>query len=169
MSVERFKADAEISVERLKNTLQMAALEHQVRFSNLHEKRAEVLADLYRQLVDADREVRRYVYNRGMRGDETVYQAVANKLFAFSTFFEAHRIYLPEQVCTLLHRFMGELGKPVGNIWVYADIDNPTPETIRDRSIAFKEALNICSGELVEARQLIELEFRRILEGISAN
>jgi hypothetical protein len=49
--IEKFKsqlkADADVSIERLKSTLQMTALEHQVRFSKLHEKRALVVADLY--------------------------------------------------------------------------------------------------------------------------
>src|SRR5947208_2204142 len=55
--VEKFKAElkanADVSIERLKSALQMAAVEHQVRFSKLHEKRALVVADLYELFVTA--------------------------------------------------------------------------------------------------------------------
>jgi hypothetical protein len=49
--VDTKNPDAEI--ERLKTSLQMTALEHQVRFSKLHEKRAKVIADLYCQFAVA--------------------------------------------------------------------------------------------------------------------
>lgn len=55
--LEKFKvslsaASSEAS-ERLKHELQMVAHEHQVRFSKLHERRAEVIANLYSLLVEA--------------------------------------------------------------------------------------------------------------------
>lgn len=40
-------------IEKFKADLHVAAIEHEVRFSKLHEKRAEVLAELYKLLVAA--------------------------------------------------------------------------------------------------------------------
>src|SRR5690348_4818311 len=54
--VERFKSqlksDADAEIERLKHSLVMTASDHQVRFAKLHERRAEVIADVYQRLVD---------------------------------------------------------------------------------------------------------------------
>ena len=55
--LEKFKtslstASTEAS-ERLKHDLQIVAHEHQVRFSKLHERRAEVITNLYALLVEA--------------------------------------------------------------------------------------------------------------------
>lgn len=54
--LERFRAslnsEANSTIERLKHELQLVSLEHQVRFSKLHEKRAEVIAELYGLLVE---------------------------------------------------------------------------------------------------------------------
>ncbi len=47
----QLRADADKEIERLKNSLQMVAVEHQVRFSKLHEKRAEIMAELYKRLA----------------------------------------------------------------------------------------------------------------------
>lgn len=48
----QLKASSDAEIERLKVSLQMSALEHEVRFSKLHEKRADVIAELHRQLVE---------------------------------------------------------------------------------------------------------------------
>jgi hypothetical protein len=45
----RIQADANIEIERLKSSLQVVAMEQQVRFTKLHEKRAEIIADLYKE------------------------------------------------------------------------------------------------------------------------
>lgn len=47
------QARAAEAIERLKTDLQLRTIEHQVRFSRLHEKRAEVIAELYALLVEA--------------------------------------------------------------------------------------------------------------------
>ena len=47
------KAKADAAIEHLKNDLQLRTIEHQVRFSRLHEKRAAVIAELYGHLVEA--------------------------------------------------------------------------------------------------------------------
>jgi hypothetical protein len=53
---EAFKADlkrnSDMEIERLKSTLQMAAIEHQVRFSKLHEERVEIIGKLSRLIQD---------------------------------------------------------------------------------------------------------------------
>src|SRR5712692_5646461 len=47
------KAKSDAAIEHLKNELQLRTIEHQVRFSRLHEKRAVVIAELYGHLVEA--------------------------------------------------------------------------------------------------------------------
>src|SRR5215469_2732514 len=58
----QLKASADTEIERLKVSLQMSALEHEVRFSKLHEKRAEVIAELYGRLMEISRLVRQYAF-----------------------------------------------------------------------------------------------------------
>src|SRR5690606_27647479 len=47
------KSESESASEKLRHELEKAMIEHQVRFSKLHEKRAEVIAELYSLLVQA--------------------------------------------------------------------------------------------------------------------
>jgi len=48
---KQLRADADTEIERLKASLQMVAVEHQILFSKLHERRAEVIAELYKRLA----------------------------------------------------------------------------------------------------------------------
>jgi Co/Zn/Cd efflux system component len=59
-------ADANTQIENLKSTLEMAALEHQVRFSNLHAKRAEVIATIYKKAFEVESAVQQYIMRHGI-------------------------------------------------------------------------------------------------------
>lgn len=41
------KAQSDVEIERLKSNLSISAIEHQIKFSNLHEKQAEIIAKTY--------------------------------------------------------------------------------------------------------------------------
>ena len=56
----KVKAAGDLTVEQTKAALAMTALEHQVRYSKLHERRAEVPAELYRLLVEAHNKAHQY-------------------------------------------------------------------------------------------------------------
>ena len=49
-NIEKFKAGLAQNLEKFKADLQQAGIEHQIRFSKLHEKRATVLAELHKLL-----------------------------------------------------------------------------------------------------------------------
>jgi hypothetical protein len=55
--IEKFKADLEnrnnIEIERLRTELKRIAFEHETRYARLHERRAEVLEELFKRLVRA--------------------------------------------------------------------------------------------------------------------
>jgi len=52
--LEEFKSDLQRELEQFKDQLQVAAKENEIRFSRLHEKRAEILAELFGQLSALD-------------------------------------------------------------------------------------------------------------------
>jgi hypothetical protein len=101
------KSKGDASIEQLKSQLQQAAIEHQVRFSNLHEKRAAVIADLYKRLVEAFWDGQQFVLQTGQSREE--YLVAHKKILDFYVFVETHRIYLPEHICASLANFVDAL------------------------------------------------------------
>jgi hypothetical protein len=78
----------------------MAALEHQVRFSKLHERQGEVIAELYKLLLETSAIARGFIYNDTRNPTEA--ERANNKALQLYQFIEVNRLYLPESICSLL-------------------------------------------------------------------
>lgn len=163
----RLKADADAQIERLKNSLQMAALEHQVRFSKLHERRAEVIAELYKRLGEIYAEGRLFVY---MASDSSKpnerweqYNAAYKNNWALVRFIEDHRIYLPICACDLLDKYVRTLNQAVIDTQVYGAVDSPT--FLHEKKEAIRNAFIAIEQDVPKIKQLLEQEFRALLSG----
>jgi hypothetical protein len=163
----QLKAGADSEIERLKHSLELFAVEHQVRFSNLHAKRAEVIAEIYTQMVDAEQYGQRFVYVEGYAGDskrQEAYFETHKKLVEFYFFVEKRRIYLPEQICARLKTFADTVRKSVIAINIYVPIEQPyNPKLLEEKTRIIKEVFQAFEESIPAARLALEQEFRQIL------
>jgi hypothetical protein len=162
----RLKADADVEIERLRSGLQKTAVEHQVRFAKLHERRAEVIAELYNRLVEAQQEGERFVFVGSYAEQpeqKEAYNATAQKLRDLYFFVEKHRIYLPERVCTLLNNFMDPVRKTVIGVGVYSSFEYPTQQTSEAKNRLLLAASEAFEQKIPTARRAVEEEFRTLL------
>ena len=58
---EKISAQSEIEIEKLKNSLQQTAYEHEVVFGHLHKQRLEAILELHSKLLDIKNAVERVV------------------------------------------------------------------------------------------------------------
>lgn len=168
LDAEKFKmemkAKSDAEIERLKNALQMAALEHQVRFSKLHEKRAGVVAKLYTLLVELQYAGQRYVFvgaYEPKRDDE--FSKTAAKVHEVFLFIEEHQIYLPDRVCTLLAEFVETVNKSVAGVQVYEKYTDGSANFRREKIQALKGAAEAFEKRIPAVREALKDEFRTIL------
>ncbi|HKM83375.1 MAG TPA: hypothetical protein VJY15_20750, partial [Candidatus Acidoferrum sp.] len=165
---EEFKVQVEsraaVEVERLKASLQLAATEHQIQFSKLHEKRALVVAELYSRLVVTLRTAREFIF--GDVQDPERSAKAQEEVWELYRFIELNRIYFPETVCTLLDKFESKLRKSVlfaNSYWTR--IKYPTPKTEEDRNKVLLEACEVLESELPNLLKEVQDEFRKLLGG----
>jgi hypothetical protein len=125
----RLKTLADIEVEKLKNTLQLITVEHQVRFSKLHETRAEVIATVYARLVDMYQHGRLYVFANQNHPQLMPYMEVQKEVFELFEFIQRNRIYLSEELCTRLEKLVGDLQQVVSTTSMYASIETPNAQS----------------------------------------
>ena len=163
----QLKAGADAEIERLKHSLELFAVEHQVRFSNLHAKRAEVIAEIYAKMVDAEQCGQRFAYGEGHAEKskrEEAYFETHQKLVEFYFFVEKRRIYLPQHICALLNTFTEKLRKSVIAINIYVPIEQPyNPKLLEEKVRVVKEVYEAFDGSIPAARRALEEEFRQIL------
>jgi hypothetical protein len=171
LDVEAFKTEvrarADAEIERLKSTLQMAALEHQVRFSKLHEKRAEVIAKLYTQLVLLQYAGQRYVLVGGYVPDKPTrddeYSKTSAKVHEVFMFIEQNQIYLSDRVCTLLEEFVETIKKAVIGVWVYGKYEGGPANFLKEQGAVLMGAAEAFEGRIPMVRQALRDEFRKLL------
>ena len=152
-------------LEKFRAGLQQAGIEHQIRFSKLHEKRATVLAELYKLLVEASWRTSDFTSPVQFEDPDRKQQYVdaLNSSAAYFRFFDQHRIWLPTKLCDPLEDFSRQLRIPTIQLGVYLQIPNPTEKTLQEQSKVWDEAWEAVSSDIPKLRSAIEAEFRTLL------
>lgn len=151
------------AIEKYVAELDRVSYEHEVVFSRLHERRVEVVADLYRKLVDAVNAFGSWVRPLQMGGEPSMKEKAELAAKAgeeFQTSFLRARIWLDEDLCERLDAFSGELHEAFVTFTTY-DPDDPNTHTERLQS--WKSAWDKVSQDVPPLRREIESRFREML------
>jgi hypothetical protein len=162
------KAKSDAAIEHIRNTLQLQTIEHQVRFSRLHEKRASVIAELYGYLVDALWDAETFLSPiewAGKDDKKEKYDQAANKLLDLYRYFERNRIYLPEAICASLENLIRNVrGQMIGfGLWVKSGDHLQSEGSHKEMLEAWISGWEAFKNEAPVARKSLEEEFRLLL------
>lgn len=169
---KRFETDiqakADLAIEHLKGQLQIHAIEHQVRFSGMHEKRAEVIAELYGLLVRAFWEAESFVSPMQWAGEPDIkvkHVTARNSLVELYRYFDKNRIYLPEPLCTSLEQLIRDVRSNViqFGVWVEYEAGSLPDHAARQKQEAWEKSWEGIKSTIPPARAQLENEFRVLL------
>jgi hypothetical protein len=168
---------ANTEIETLKHALQMTALEHQVRFSKLHERQAEVIAEVYTLLVQLHVLGERFALDdvfadtpRDVEAFERVLEA-GRKL---NLLVQMNRLYLPENVCASVETFKRAVTEKASIVQgastiaprlIGSETWEPSAMQREFRTKMFHKAWEAFEKEIPATRKLLENEFRELLGG----
>lgn len=172
--LEKFKASlasaSSEASERLKHELQIVSLEHQVRFSKLHERRAEVITALYGLLVETQWAGQSLVAIAEFGGEPSKQEKYVTAMKKFAEFFrefDKNRIFLPEQVCKQIEEFLRGMRTRVIQFGVYSQTNDYAPDhVIKDKLDIWVKASDYFDTEVPIARRALETELRNMLAGV---
>jgi hypothetical protein len=153
-------------LEEFKAKLALTTVEHQVRFSTLHEKRAEVLAELYKLLVRAVREAETFAFPVEMSGEPDRKQKFVNAFNSnneYLRFFDEHRIYVSTELCTSLEEFGRRLRAPTIRLGVSDQWEHPNKSSAKEAFQAWRAAWESVEKEVPPLRRALEEEIRVLL------
>lgn len=161
-------AKSSATIEHLKNELQLKTIEHQIRFSRLHEKRADVIAELYGFFVEALWEAESFLSPMGWNGEpkkKEKHITAMNKLADLFRYFDKHRIYLPPELCSSLEQLVIEIRSLVIDFGVYFDFPESSlnDSTQQEKRKAWHAGWGAIKNQVPLARQNLENEFRFLL------
>jgi hypothetical protein len=165
------KAKADLAIEEFKNSLQLRAVEHQIRFGALHERQAQLIADLYARLVELRSAstdfVKHYYLRRRANQRAATLERLRSAAEAFDSHFAANRIYFEKSVCVALDTLRSELDKAVSLLADFA-ADSTLIETEEQVFGEWEAALATIERQVPAINDSLETTFRRLL-GVQAS
>jgi DNA-directed RNA polymerase subunit F len=157
----------EKDLERFKADLARSAYEHQITFGKLHEKRAEIIADLYAKIVALQNSVEVFVRNvigvtpkKNEENLKTIWKAADS----FKDCYRKNKIYFSEDVCELIEDLNTNLSSPVSELSMHLEMLGNSDQ-IELVYQAWEKAEQKISDKAEIIRREIETEFRKILGG----
>lgn len=157
----QLKAQSDVEVEKLRSQLKITATEHEVRFSQLHEKRAEVIAETYALLKELYVRLGDYVKIVEIAGDTPKEQrrdaaAIAHK--SLREYYPKRLIFLPKSTANKVQNIDVQLVRTF-NEFVF-DVEMNKNSGYAQKWMEIFERVN---GEIKEALEELEDEFRTLL------
>jgi hypothetical protein len=153
-------------VEKLKASLRMNILEHEVVFSRLHDRRIEVIADIYAALKDVYRKAMDYtaiIQFSGEPSRDEKRQALAKSAALYFEKFDKQKIWLDEGLAKKIDDFYIQMIIPVRDLAISSDIAKEDPSYLKEMHKKWTNAYQKYEKEVPEAIVSLENEFRRTL------
>ena len=157
----QLKAQSEVAIERLRSQLHSASLEHEIRFSRLHEMRANAISETYSCLKEMYFRLADYVKPFEPAGGSTQQERFKRLIESYREFNEAYSkklIFFPTSTANKLEaidRSCSEAGSEFRNL--------VEPQSFPDRTKRWIEIHKRVSTDIDTALQELEVEFRRLL------
>jgi len=173
----RIASESPREIEQFKAQLQIMAREHEVRFSKLHEKRAEIISELYELLTEAKNrsELLDVVFQMGpipglpfnsAASDEVndqVAEEAADKCTRVFTFFTRHKLFFSEELSEKMEKLISTISQPSAH---YQMRDVRHVLGVEDPQETRRETLEFLRNErpnIEHILKLLERDFRLLL------
>jgi hypothetical protein len=166
----QLKANYDVEIARLNFQFAQTTIEHQVRFSGLYAKRADVISQAYTLLVKAHREAHYFaspIQYLGGPEVENQYVATLNALGAFFDYFDENQLWLPTSVCQKISPLVEEMRAKIVMYGIYRQMPeiDMSVDTRRHKDEAWQATWKFFREEMPAARTTLEDELRSLLAG----
>lgn len=140
-------------LEKFKSNLEKMSYEHQVRFSKLHEIRAETIAKLYSLLYDYQWAVCAFLREFPKNIDTA---ELDKKSYEFKDYYDKNRILFTENMCTQVEKLVDLLYSSYVPLETSNNADGK-------QSTEWRKCADTIQKEYPKVRQSLEREFKEIL------
>jgi hypothetical protein len=157
----QLKAQGDVEIEKLKSDLSIAAAQRQVRFSKLHERQAEIIAEVYNSLTELVRAIADYVaiYEPvGGTSREERAKKVEETAKAFSDSYRGKKIFFPEHTAVKLDEIFVEIRRAYIK-FVHGVDHNPKSDGTMQWLAIFEGVQKLSETAVIE----LEHDFRTLL------
>jgi hypothetical protein len=167
---QRLQSESTVELERLRHSLRLIASEHEKQMHLLHERRAEVIAELYARLKDFLGAAASFASLAEWKGEPTKEEKaakLADKAYEFHHYFQTKRIFFGQDVCAKVDTVFQEVHSVSMKyrMWL-AHSKNGGERAYEKMDEAWTEAWNTMQDKVPPLVAAVEKEFRSLL-GVS--
>ncbi len=163
--IEQYKFDirrqGEIELEKLKAALNIEAVTHEIRFSKLHNRRAEIIDELFKKIVAFDASATVLMVEFDMDDPEELREKADKFIdiyYDFHQYAEQNEIYFSEELCKLIAGLHSEAFNQAICVTYKTE-----PYSIDDLKKAFIEERPGIQSRTEQIKRQIKEEFRELL------
>lgn len=162
----QLQKESQREIESLKSHLALTAYEHQVLFSRMHQKRADVVEETYADLVELQRAasdfVRLYQSSDDAKNREHIHSLweAAGK---FVNHFEKHRIYFNADVCGKIAGMNQKLSEATSILVTFSVGSKTIHVSFEEALDQWEKAMDVLEKEVPPIKTALEDTFRELL------
>ena len=160
------KREQDDILERAKHELKLNAIEHEIRFSKLHEMQATVIAEMYKKIAISIRKTRSFVSPVEWNGEEAKidkYRIAMKEVIEAFTFLDENRVWLDEEACTKVSTLIDRLREPSIDFHTYLEMEQYDSSIAKEKMKVWRKAWKDVEELVPETRSALENKFRSIL------
>jgi hypothetical protein len=160
------QSTAALQTEQLRHELRLVASDVEKRSSLLNEKRAQVIAELYRKLADFLSSAQSFAALAEWGGEpskEDKAKVLGEKAADFFTYYQHHRIYFSEELCERLRSLFDTVHGPALKFRMWMNYKEKGGNAALRHDEAWNEAWDVLQRDVPPILNAIEREFRVLL------
>jgi hypothetical protein len=166
---DRLRYNRELEV--VKTELGRASQEYLIKFSSLHAERGNIIRDLYKKLMSAQRLVESILKRFQTAGEPPLEEKIKDFVDSFNQFYQFYldsRIYFPAHLCKQIEDFAKKLREIHIDITLFPvdpkDIQyEVSPELLKEQREFWEKARETFAAEADRLFSSIEVEIRDLL------
>jgi hypothetical protein len=169
--IELLKEELQRDLEGLKHQLTLVAQEHQIQFAKLHEKRAEVVVELYFLMEDANIHMRLFARVLELKGKgkstaekvnhwHNTTKEKCQKLFDFA---RRNKLYFGEATAGMIEHLVFSIQEPSLMFGIVGGIPSDECESDDNYGADIVDRWAENSAAITKTMKIIEREFRQLL------
>lgn len=167
-----FSKYIQAKTDAYKHTLEVIAIEHEIRFNELHKERAQIIKDIYSKILDFKISVSnfiRYVEAESTPDATRALRFIEDKTVALALTYEPNRIYFSNKLCIQIDNLFVEVKSLNINLTSLLK-DNSIAEILSDKNNLKLDFMQLAENTTVlittkidPIKNELEMEFRKLL------
>lgn len=169
--IERIKKEHSLEISKFQADLNFLKTRENFKFTKLHEKRMEVLENVYKYLNEAQQHLQSYVTplkqvpvdSAFEQFDDSLNENFRNAHNKFISYYSDNKIYLDEEIETLIDEYLTETTEVYNDYFENHFLrklgDNFNQESFKKAAFAYKKI----PDKVIPIKRKIELKFKKLL------